>query len=123
MLGPMPAYGLYARNSRGITLCNVRFELQSADLRPALIFDNVTDANINGWTVQADPGAESVARFINAKQVLITAARLLAQGKTFLQLEGASNAEIVVDGGDLSRAEQPLAFRDGADKNAVRLRE
>jgi len=123
MLGPMPAYGLYARNSRGITLSNVRFELQSSDLRPALIFDHVTDASINGWTVQADPAAESVARLIDTKQVLITAARLLDQGKTFLQLEGSANGEIVIDGGDLSRAQTPLAFRDGADKSAVRVRE
>lgn len=123
MLGPMPAYGFYARNSRGITLSNVRFELQSSDLRLALIFDHITDASINGWTAQADPGAESVARFIDTKQVLITASRLLGQSKTFLQLEGSSNAEIVIDGGDLIRAQAPLAFHNGADKGAVRLRE
>lgn len=123
MLGPMPAYGFYARNSRGITLSNVRFELQSPDLRPALIFDHVTDASIDGWSVQADPGAESVARFIHAKQVLITASRVLTPGKAFLQLEGSGNAEIVVDGGDLSRAQTTIAFRNGAEKGAVRLRE
>jgi len=122
MLGPMPAYGLYARNARGITLSNVRFEARTPDLRPALIFDHVTDASINGWSVQADAAAESAVRFIDVKQVLITAARLLAPAKAFLQLEGSGNAEIIVDGGDLSRAQMPLAFRDGADKTAVKLR-
>ncbi len=34
MLGPMPAYGLYARNSRGVTLQNVRFQVKEPDLRP-----------------------------------------------------------------------------------------
>jgi hypothetical protein len=123
MLGPMPAFGFYARNSRGLTLSNVRFELKTPDLRPALIFDHVTDANINGWSVQGDAGAESVVRFIDVKEVLITASRLLGKAKAFLQLEGSGNAEIVVDGGDLRRAETMLAFRDGADKSAVKLRE
>ena len=123
MLGPMPAYALYARNSRRITLSNVRFELKTPDLRPALIFDHVTDASINGWSLQADAGAESAVRFIDVEQVLITAARVLTPAKAFLQLEGSANGEIVLDGGDLSRAHEPLAFKDGADKSAVTLRE
>jgi polygalacturonase len=122
MLGPMPAYAFYARNSRGVTLNNVRFEFKTPDLRPALIFDQVTDASINGWSVQADAGAESVARFIDVKQVLITATRLLTPAKAFLRLEGSRNEEIVVDGGDLSRAQMPLVFKDGVDKSAVKLR-
>ena len=40
-LGPIPAYGLYARNARGITLQNVRFEVSRPDLRPTIIFDHV----------------------------------------------------------------------------------
>src|SRR6185312_11084950 len=32
MLGPMPAYGLYARNAKGLTLQNVRFEVSTPDL-------------------------------------------------------------------------------------------
>jgi hypothetical protein len=122
MLGPMPAYGLYARNSRGITLNNVRFELKTPDLRPALIFDHVTDASISGWTVQGDAEAESVARFIDVKQILINASRLLARAKTFLQLEGSANAEIILDGGDMSKAQNMLAFKNGANEGAVKVR-
>jgi hypothetical protein len=74
MLGPMPAYGFYARNARGITLHNVRFQVSSPDLRPALIFDHVEDAAINGLSVEGNQQAESVVRFINSKQSLLTAA-------------------------------------------------
>ncbi|HSU53456.1 MAG TPA: glycosyl hydrolase family 28 protein, partial [Candidatus Dormibacteraeota bacterium] len=42
-LGTLPAYGLYARNVRGLTLKNVRFETTKPDLRPALLCDNVAD--------------------------------------------------------------------------------
>src|SRR5215471_10343885 len=39
MLGPIPAYGLYARNARGVTLNNVRFEVSAPELRPAVVFE------------------------------------------------------------------------------------
>jgi hypothetical protein len=46
MMGPMPAYGLCARNVHGLTLENIRFQVSTPDLRPALIFDHVEDAAI-----------------------------------------------------------------------------
>lgn len=122
MLGPMPAYGLYARNARGITLENVRFQVRTPDLRPALIFDHVEDAAINGLGVQGNTEAESVLRFIDSKQALLTATRVLTASSTFLRLEGAGNEGIIIDGGDLSKATLPLAFENGAKKSAVKVR-
>ncbi len=122
MLGPMPAYGLYARNARGLTLQNVRFQVSQPDLRPALIFDHVEDAAINGLSVQANREAESALRFIDCKQALLTAARILTPAAVFLQLEGAANDGITIDGGDLSKAASPLAFKNGAVEQAVKLR-
>jgi Glycosyl hydrolases family 28 len=122
MLGPMPAYGFYARNSSAITLSNVRLEVASADVRPAVILDHVQDAAISGLTVEGNADAESALRLINTQQVLLTAPRLLKQAKVFLQLEGSGNSGIIVDGGDLSGAAEPLAFKGGAEKHAVRVR-
>jgi hypothetical protein len=122
MLGPMPAYGLYARNVRGLSLQNIRFQVSTPDLRPALIFDHVEDAAINGLSVQGNTASESVLRFIDSKQTLVTAARVLTASATFLQLEGAGNEGIILDGGDLSKATSALAFKDGATEKAVKLR-
>jgi hypothetical protein len=72
-------------------------------LRPALIFDHIEDAAINGLSVQGNPEAESVLRFIDSKQALLTATRLLTPAAVFLQLEGAANDGIIIDGGDLSK--------------------
>src|SRR5262252_4189631 len=47
-IGTAPAYGIYVRNVRGLTLQNVRFEVTAPDLRPAIVFDNVSDASLNG---------------------------------------------------------------------------
>jgi polygalacturonase len=122
MLGPMPAYGFYARNSRGLTLQNVRLQVSSPEMRPAVIFDHVEDVAVNGLSVQANPAAESALRCIDSKQVLLTAARLLSPAAVFLQLEGAGNENIKIDGGDLSKAVKPIAYKNGATEKAVQRR-
>lgn len=120
--GVFPAYALYARQMRGLTLNNVRFEIATPDLRPAVVFDHVTDATINGLSVQGDSGAESVLRFSDSQDVLMSAVKLLKPASIFLQVEGAANAGITLDGGDISKAAKPLAFTNGADEKAVKLR-
>jgi len=121
-LGPMPAYGLYARRAKGVTLNNVRFQVASADLRPAVIFDHVEDAAINFFSAEGNPAAESVLRFIDSKDVFMTAMRVLNASPAFLQLEGAANERITVDGGDLSRAASVVQYKDGASEKAVKVR-
>jgi polygalacturonase len=123
MLGPMPAYGFYARNSHGLTLQNVRLQVSTPEMRPAVIFDHVEDVAVNGLSVQANPAAESVLRCINSKQILLTASRLLSPAAVFLQLEGTGNADIKIDGGDLTKAVKVLAYKSGATEKAVRLRD
>ena len=123
MLGSMPAYGFYARNSRGLTLQNIRFQVSTPDMRPAVIFDHVEDIAVNGLSVQANPAAESALRCINSKQILLTASRLLSPAAVFLQLEGTENENIKIDGGDLSRAAAALAYKNGATKKVVQLRD
>jgi len=120
--GP-PAYGLFARNVKGLTLHNIRFEVASPDLRPAIVFDNVQDGVINGLSAQGNSEAESLMRFTSSKDVLLTACRATTPAAVFLQVEGDANENIKIDGGDLSKAVMPLAFRNGANSNSVKLRE
>jgi polygalacturonase len=122
MMGPMPAYGLYARGVRGLTLQNIRLQVASPDLRPAVIFDHVEDASINGLNVQANASAESALRIIDSKDVLLTAPRLLTSTTSFLQLEGAANERITIDGGDISKAQKPLTLAAKATKASIKIR-
>jgi hypothetical protein len=122
MLGPMPAYGFYARNVRGLTLQNMRLQVSTPDLRPALILDHVEDAAVNGLSVQGNFEAESVLRFIDSKQVLLTATRVLTASSVFLRVEGTENKGIIIDGGDLSMATSSLKFENGAKNDAVKVR-
>jgi len=119
--GGPPAYGMYARNVKGLTLQNVRFEYDQPDARPAVIFDNVQDASINGLSAQGSAGTE-LLRFINTKSVLLTGTRLLGSAATFLQVEGSGSEGIIVDGGDTRKAGQAVVFKDGAPAGSVQQR-
>ena len=120
-LGTLPAYGLYARNVRGLSLSDVRFEVTTPDLRPAMVFDHVRDATVNGFAAQGNPASE-ILRATDSQEVLVTAARVLTPANAFLQLEGENNRAITVDGGDLSKAATPVVLRGGATKDAVKVR-
>ena len=117
----LPAYALYARNVRGLRVDDVRFDLASADHRPALVFDNVEDAAVNGLSAHGNSGAESLLRFADTRQALLTACRVLTPCKTFLAVEGHASAGIAIAASDLSRASAPLVFSGGAKKEDVRL--
>lgn len=119
--GGPPAYGMYARNVKGLTLQNVRFEYDQPDARPAVIFDNVQDASINGLSAKGSAGTE-LLRFINTKSVLLTGARLLTGAAAFLQVEGAGSESIIIDGGDTRKATQAVVFKDGASAGSVQQR-
>jgi hypothetical protein len=122
MLGSMPAYGLYVRNAREITLTNVRLKVDTPDMRPAIVFDHVEDAALNAISAQGNASGESLLRLIDSKHVLITALRAVTACSTCLQIEGAESRDIVVEGGDLSRATEVTSFNNGAMKSSVSLR-
>jgi len=121
-LGVLPAYGLYARNVRGLTLHNVRFEVTKPDLRPALVFENVEDAGVNGLSAQGNSKAEALLRFTDTRDVLLSACRVLTPAAVFLHTEGAASRGITIDGGDVAKAATVTSFGSGASKDAVKVR-
>ena len=121
-IGTPPAYGLYARNVRRLNLNNVRFDVEQADVRPAVVLDHVTDATFSGFSAAGNAAAKSVLRLVESSEILITAPRVLAPAPAVLAVEGASSRDIAVDGGDISKAAAPVVFLAGASPEAVRVR-
>jgi len=122
-IGTPPAYGLFARNIRNLTLNNVRFEVEKPDLRPAVVLDRASDVTLSGFAAQANPQAKSLLRFIDTQDTLVTAPRVLTPAAAFLEVEGAGSHAITIEGGDLSKAATKVVFEGGAAKDAVKLRE
>ncbi len=121
-IGTPPSFGIFARGVRGLSLNNVRLEVQKPDARPAVVFDHVEDATATALSLKPNGDAESLIRMIDSRDILITSPRVLAPAKVFLRLEGGKNASIVVEGGDLSRAQDSAAFASGAVETALRIK-
>ncbi len=63
-----------------------------------------------------------VLRLIESQDVLMSATKLLKPAPVFLQVEGAANENLVVDGGDISKAGTPVVFKNGATEKSVKWR-
>lgn len=107
-LEPLPAYGLYARHADEISLNNVRFRLQSSDLRPAIICDDVTGLELTGFGADADPKSESLIRLENTRGAFISNSRPVGTVPVFVQVEGSESREIVLRGNMLNTAGQAV---------------
>ena len=104
-----------AGKARKLTSTSGLFRRQSAQNSKRTVPDLSTKAESNAQ-------AESLVRLMNTTDTLITAPRVLSAAAVFLRVEGPQSRNITVDGGDFSKTEKPLAFADGADEGAVKLR-
>jgi hypothetical protein len=82
----------------------------------------VVDSFVNGLSAQGNLQAHSVLRFVDTREVLLTASRVLTPATAFLELEGPASDGITIDGGDLSKASKPLIYSRGATEKNVKLR-
>ena len=121
-IGTPPAYGLFARNVRGLTLANVRFDVEHPDLRPAVLLKNVSDAGMSGLSAQGNPGAAALMRLVDVRDALLSGSRVTAPAIAFVAVEGAGSRNITVEGGDLSKAARVFTLAAGAPQDAVKLR-
>jgi hypothetical protein len=47
MWGELPAWGVYIRHANGVSLKNVKFELDNPDFRPAIVADQTQDLQLH----------------------------------------------------------------------------
>ncbi len=115
----LPAYGLYARHVKGLTLNNVKFDLASPDVRPAVICDDVSDMVISDSKAFVSSDAECMIRLKNVQQAWIRNCQPFGSNKTFLQVEGKESKEILLSGNDLRKFDNSFSCINGAAKDAV----
>jgi hypothetical protein len=65
--GNLPAYGLFCRHVDGLRMRNMEYVMEEPDARPALIFDDVKNLDMDGFA--ASPPAASGLPLIRFKEV------------------------------------------------------
>ena len=97
MFGPLPAYGLYCRHARGLTLDRVAFRTAKPDARPALFGDDVEDLSVSALSGPAPAApATPLMELRDARRARIRETRSAAPSQPLLRLSGARTADVAI---------------------------
>jgi hypothetical protein len=78
----------------------VRFQLERADHRAAVVCDDVSDLELNGFRADG-PEASPLLRLHDTRQAFIAGSRRVGTAGPFVELEGRSCRGVVIDGEDV----------------------
>ncbi len=54
MFGELPAWGLYVRHAEGLSITNLKLKVRNNDYRPAIVFDDVSNFEIQDYKIKGD---------------------------------------------------------------------
>ncbi len=122
MFGTLPAYALYVRHARGLTLNNVRFALEQPDRRPALVCDDVEDLELANVGAEGNAESESLVRLTDVRQAFFHGCRPLSPVGAFVRVEGAGSVGLLMVNNDLRHAARAFDVGDGASEDSIEVR-
>lgn len=86
----LPAYGMFARHVKGLTLNNVKFTLDAPDLRPAIVCNDAEGVKLTDLQFPTNAAAESLVRLESVKTASLPAAAGEVRSPNFVRIEGES---------------------------------
>jgi hypothetical protein len=113
MFKALPAYGLYCRHVNGLVLEGLQLGFAQPEGRPALILEEVSNADLRNVLAQPPAGAAAAVEFRDVRESLVQGCRALEGTGTWARVSGARTAHVRLAGNDLSRAKQ--AFERAPD--------
>lgn len=121
MFGDLPAHSLYARHVEGLTLRNFKTRWTRQDARPAAVFDDVRDLELQGFRSNAPPAPQPLLWFHSVVGALMAGSHMQAEVPVLLRVSGAGSKTINVIGNDLRLVKKLVDVQDGAEHSAVAL--
>jgi polygalacturonase len=109
MFGDLPAYGLYCRHVRGLTVADVDVRWDKPDQRSAMVCDDVRDLNVSRLGMQAARGGRPSILLRNVDRALISGCLGPTEAEAFLALETGTD-KVSLIGNDLSGTKRPAVF-------------
>ncbi|HKX84834.1 MAG TPA: glycosyl hydrolase family 28 protein, partial [Pyrinomonadaceae bacterium] len=93
--GPrLPAFGLYARHVKGLSVKGLILKLSAPDLRPAFVCQDCEDSEFVGWRVPASTNAESSVRLESSRRLRLKEFTLTGAPNAFILVEGTDSRDI-----------------------------
>lgn len=97
--GPLvPAYGIWARHVKGLTLNNISFTLAGNELRPVFICEDGQDIQLDNWKIPETNGAQAIIRLENVRGASVTNTEAKGAAEAFIRVEGTANGNVRTNG-------------------------
>ena len=122
MFGTLPAYGLFCRHVKGLSLQNIRLETTSADYRHAIVFDDVDEAVIDSLDAPFFFGGAGMIRCTNSQNIFIRNCRPPNPTELFLCLEGSRTKNVLLLSNDLSHVKEIIDTSKDVPESALILK-
>ena len=113
MFRNLPAYGLYCRHVRGLTVDNLDVSAERPDARPALVLDNVQHAHVSGLRAMPPAEDQPLVWLRSVRDCRLSGLRARPGTRAVVRLSGADTARVSLVGNDFSQA-GTVATVDGA---------
>lgn len=124
MFGPtLPAYGLYVRHARNLTIENFQCYTLQPDARPAFVFDDIQNLSLNNFQASSPSGDQALIRLNQASDIYISGFR--APQTTiplFLQVVGGQCKNISMVRNDFTRVAKDVECEPSA-KNHILIKD
>ena len=98
MFGAFPAFGLYVRHARDVSLRNVELSAEQPDVRPALVADDVTGLHVVGLNGRRAGGDAPALWLNNVRGGLVETGIATDGAGTILRVTGEDTERITLRG-------------------------
>lgn len=116
----LPAYGLYVRHVKNLSLENFHFQLLSPDARPGIILDDCHDVLLDKFDMDTPEKDQPLIRCIQSTNVTISGYRSPRSIPLFIRVEGEHSANIKLINNDLSLVNQLAEFTAGSRETVLK---
>lgn len=116
MFGTLPAYGFYCRHVKNLRLLNTAVELQSQDLRPALVCDDVAGLRVADFSA---PNSNPVLVLRDARDAWLESSRAPQGNAVYLRVEGQQTENLSIAASDLRASSKPIDLGPGVRPETV----
>lgn len=120
MFGRLPCYGLYCRHVTGLRLRDIDIRAAAGEARPALVFDDVNDLDLDGFRSSDVAGSQPVVKLVGTRAAWLRGCASPAAA-VFLSVHGAASNRILLTGCDLAAAGKSVSLAPEVPEQAVKV--
>lgn len=121
MFRDLPAYGLYCRHVRGLTLDDIELDAERPDARPAVVLDDVDHARMRNLRAMPPAEGQPLVWLRSVRDYELSRLRARPGTKVVVRLSDADTARIRLVGNDFSQVEEVATIDGPVPATALRI--